>query len=54
MGIKGCGEAGTVGAVSATANAVTDALWESGAKIFDIPFSSFNVWELLHERRSNQ
>jgi carbon-monoxide dehydrogenase large subunit len=54
MGIKGCGEAGTVGAVSATANAVTDALWESGAKIFDIPFSSFKVWELLHERRSNQ
>ena len=30
MGMKGCGEAGTVGAMAAVANAVLDALWEAG------------------------
>lgn len=51
MGVKGCGEAGTVGAVSATANAVADALWRSGASVFDIPFTPCRVWEILNERR---
>ena len=30
MGMKGCGEAGTVGAMAAVANAVQDALWDRG------------------------
>jgi carbon-monoxide dehydrogenase large subunit len=51
MGVKGCGEAGTVGAVSATANAVADALWRSSASVFDIPFTPCRVWEILSERR---
>ncbi len=47
MGMKGCGEAGTVGALAAVANAVQDALWESGVRRVDMPFTPLKVWELL-------
>ena len=39
MGMKGCGEAGTVGAMAATANAVADALWQRGVRRADMPFT---------------
>ena len=32
MGVKGCGEAGTVGALAAVANAVQDAMWDRCGK----------------------
>ncbi len=47
MGMKGCGEAGTVGALAAVANAVQDALWERGVRQADMPFTPHNVWELI-------
>ena len=47
MGMKGCGEAGTVGALAAVANAVQDALWERGVRQADMPFTPHKVWELL-------
>lgn len=47
MGMKGCGEAGTVGALAAVANAVQDALWERGVRQADMPFTPLKVWELL-------
>ncbi|MGA9253661.1 MAG: xanthine dehydrogenase family protein molybdopterin-binding subunit [Roseobacter sp.] len=47
MGMKGCGEAGTVGALAAVANAVQDALWESGVRKVDMPFTPLKIWELL-------
>ncbi|WP_210093503.1 xanthine dehydrogenase family protein molybdopterin-binding subunit [Ruegeria sp. HKCCSP346] len=50
MGMKGCGEAGTVGALAAVANAVQDALWDNGVRQADMPFTPHKVWELLtHE-----
>lgn len=50
MGMKGCGEAGTVGALAAVANAVQDALWDHGVRQADMPFTPHKVWELLtHE-----
>ena len=50
MGMKGCGEAGTVGALAAVANAVQDALWDHGVRQADMPFTPHRVWELLtHE-----
>ncbi|NOD68035.1 xanthine dehydrogenase family protein molybdopterin-binding subunit [Ruegeria sp. HKCCD7303] len=50
MGMKGCGEAGTVGALAAVANAVQDALWDHGVRQADMPFTPQRVWELLtHE-----
>ncbi len=48
MGMKGCGEAGTVGAMAATANAVFDALWETGVRRADMPFTPHRVWTMLH------
>ena len=48
MGVKGCGEAGTVGALAAVANAVQDAVWDSGVRQVDMPFTPFRVWEMLH------
>ena len=49
MGMKGCGEAGTVGALAAVANAVQDALWERGVRQADMPFTPLKVWELLQD-----
>lgn len=47
MGMKGCGEAGTVGSMAAIANAVQDALWEHGVRKADMPFTPNRVWDLL-------
>ncbi|MDR9394394.1 MAG: xanthine dehydrogenase family protein molybdopterin-binding subunit [Roseovarius sp.] len=49
MGMKGCGEAGTVGAMAATANAVADALWPAGVRQADMPFTPHRVWTMLAE-----
>jgi carbon-monoxide dehydrogenase large subunit len=47
LGIKGCGEAGTVGAAPAVMNAVLDALWERGVRHVDMPMTALRVWEAL-------
>ncbi|EAQ01902.1 xanthine dehydrogenase family protein, large subunit [Pseudooceanicola batsensis HTCC2597] len=47
MGMKGCGEAGTVGSMAATANAVMDALWSRGVRRADMPLTPHRVWEML-------
>ena len=49
MGMKGCGEAGTVGALAAIANAMQDALWDRGIRQVDMPFTPLKVWELLQD-----
>jgi len=48
MGMKGCGEAGTVGALAAVANAVQDALWEIGVQQVDMPFTSEKIWSMTN------
>ncbi len=48
MGMKGCGEAGTVGALAAISNAVQDALWDQGVRQADMPFTPHKVWQLLN------
>ena len=47
MGMKGCGEAGTVGALAAMANAVLDAAWDTGVRKVDMPFTPQRVWNCL-------
>jgi len=49
MGMKGCGEAGTVGALAAVSNAVLDALWDQGVRQADMPFTPLKVWQMLNE-----
>jgi carbon-monoxide dehydrogenase large subunit len=50
MGMKGCGEAGTVGAIAAIANAVKDALWPLGIHRVALPLTPARVWAMLNER----
>ncbi|HKX63305.1 MAG TPA: xanthine dehydrogenase family protein molybdopterin-binding subunit [Verrucomicrobiae bacterium] len=47
MGIKGVGEAGTIGATPAIANAVMDALAPLGVKHLDLPLTPEKVWRAL-------
>ncbi|MFV1594527.1 xanthine dehydrogenase family protein molybdopterin-binding subunit [Phaeobacter sp. JH20_36] len=47
MGMKGCGEAGTVGALAAVANAVQDAVRERGVQQIEMPFTPLRLWEAL-------
>ncbi|MDH4047021.1 MAG: xanthine dehydrogenase family protein molybdopterin-binding subunit [Gammaproteobacteria bacterium] len=47
LGVKGAGEAGTVGAAPAVVNAVLDALAARGVDHIDMPLNPLKVWELL-------
>ncbi|MGH8706144.1 MAG: xanthine dehydrogenase family protein molybdopterin-binding subunit, partial [Burkholderiales bacterium] len=50
LGVKGAGEAGTVGALAAVMNAVVDALAQAGATQLDMPATSERVWRALQSR----
>jgi aerobic carbon-monoxide dehydrogenase large subunit len=47
LGVKGAGEAGTVGALPAVMNAIMDALAGAGVRQFDMPASPSRVWHAL-------
>lgn len=49
MGMKGCGEAGTVGALAAVVNAVQDAVWQFGISELEMPFTPHRVWSMLDD-----
>ena len=51
LGMKGCGEAGTVGALGAISNAVADALIPVGETRVDMPFTPSRVWGWLQDAR---
>lgn len=48
LGVKGVGEAGTIGAPPAVANAVVDALAPLGIRHVDMPFTAEKLWRLVH------
>lgn len=50
LGVKGVGEAGTVGALAATMNAVCHALQPAGIRHIDMPATPARVWEALRNR----
>jgi len=52
MGVKGVGEAGTIGAAPAIANAVVDALSTLGVRHLDMPFTPERVWRAIHDTAS--
>lgn len=49
LGVKGAGEAGTIGATAAVVNAVIDALWSGGHQVKDIrmPLTPERVWRAM-------
>lgn len=52
IGMKGCGEAGTVGAMAALSNAALDALWDKGVRKVDMPLTPQRIWTWLHDKTS--
>jgi carbon-monoxide dehydrogenase large subunit len=46
LGVKGCGEAGTVGAAPAFVNAVVNALQSYGVDHVDMPLTPLKIWEI--------
>ncbi len=52
MGIKGIGEASTIGATPAVRNAVLDALRPFGADEIDMPAADERVWQVIHQARA--
>jgi len=53
LGIKGAGEAGTIGAAPAVMNAVQDALWRAyGIRHIDMPATPRRVWEAIQAARA--
>jgi carbon-monoxide dehydrogenase large subunit len=52
MGIKGAGEAATIGSTPAVMNAVIDALYHgAGIDRLDMPATPHRVWQAIHEAR---
>ena len=49
MGVKGVGEAGTIGCTPAVVNAVCDALRPLGVRHIDMPLKPERVWRAVHE-----
>ena len=49
MGVKGIGEAGTIGAPPAVINSIVDALSPYGIKHVDMPASPWKVWQAIQD-----
>ncbi len=47
LGVKGVGEAGTLGAIPAVMNAVNNALTRIGAPAIEMPATSEKVWRAI-------
>jgi carbon-monoxide dehydrogenase large subunit len=52
LGVKGCGEAGCAGALTAVMNALCDALAELGIRHLDMPATPYRVWNAIQEAQA--
>lgn len=48
LGVKGIGEAGTIGSTPAVVNAVIDALSPYGVRHLNMPLTAAKVWKAIH------
>jgi aerobic carbon-monoxide dehydrogenase large subunit len=53
LGVKGIGEAGSIGATPAVQNAVIDALAHLGVRHIDLPASPQRVWQAIQAAKEN-
>jgi len=53
LGVKGVGEAGTLGAIPAVMNAVNDALAQIGAPSVELPAISEKLWRAMRSAGSS-
>jgi carbon-monoxide dehydrogenase large subunit len=49
LGVKGVGEAGTIGCSPAVVNSVVDALSPLGVRHIDMPLTPEKIWKLIHQ-----
>jgi carbon-monoxide dehydrogenase large subunit len=54
LGVKGAGEAGTVGSLSAGINAIVDALSVYGIRHIDTPCTPYRVWQAIQAGKRGQ
>ena len=54
LGVKGIGEAGTIGSTPAVVNAVIDALSDLGIRHIDMPLTSQKVWRAMRSAKGGQ
>ncbi|MBZ5579877.1 MAG: xanthine dehydrogenase family protein molybdopterin-binding subunit [Acidobacteriia bacterium] len=52
LGVKGVGEAGTIGCSPAVVNSVVDALSPLGVRHIDMPLTPEKIWKLIQEGRA--
>ena len=52
LGVRGCGEAGAIGAPPAVVNAICDALNELGVRHIDMPATPEKVWRAIRDARA--
>ena len=52
MGVKGVGEAGTIGATPAIVAAVVDALSPLGVRHLDMPIKPETVWRIIGKNKT--
>ncbi len=52
LGIKGCGEAGTIGALPSFSNAVMNALKPLGIQHVEMPYTPLKMWQIIKEAKS--
>jgi carbon-monoxide dehydrogenase large subunit len=53
LGVKGVGEAGTIGSTPAVVNAIVDALSSFGITNIDMPVRSEKIWKILKGRKAS-
>jgi carbon-monoxide dehydrogenase large subunit len=54
MGVKGVGEAGTIGAPPAVINSIVDALSPYGITHIDMPASPWKVWQAIQDAQGQE
>ena len=52
LGVKGAGEAGTVGALAAVINAIVDALSPYGVEHIDMPATPERIWRVIQDAKA--
>jgi len=51
LGVKGCGEAGAIGAPAAVISAIVDALKDYGVRDVAMPATPYRVWQTIRSAR---
>ena len=51
LGVKGCGEAGAIGAPAAISNAIVDALKNHGVRHVEMPATPEKIWRAIHQQQ---